>query len=833
MIRENKGVYFKDFTKISEGPVEVNIEKMNLGVFLNKMDIILNDPNIGTVNFWDNEKRYAVMNLFDSYIDSIEEPDRFFLLVKNIIEKYFDGDELEKLNMDNDYDYYLGEHKIISELVNKYKENSNLRNKLKPEQADDIFLNLVTRVEDNHTEHLEEAEVEWEELRRTGNLYYWGTDEGFEEENKKYKNINSVQYEVELEESDAFVWDGNNDEETILINELIASFGRCGGRQSVDKIFELLEQYKTGISGPAKEVFSKIDPAYCAQKLMDLLQKTDDLYDQVLYSQMIYALELGKIGVSGSVVNYLEKEYELQGKQKGEVDFARRITRDGKIGLLDKGGALIGYFELGNLADPNKKRQAQILEVARELLFADPEANDSLRQQFLQDYTRYYEEFFSEEIGVRLSDLNLREQFWFYNFLQNTDKETREKAIEIKDKFGRNGVKTFIAFESDRQAGEKIFKLADSDLRDDLKENIFSKYVALIDILDRVDQELAGFFSKEQRSREVDTGRLTKEIADRVQRVLYSFVEKIDKENFDEAAFADELKEINRDVQVFAAIFKTAFKGEKQVDFAEVRGLDLESRLGVELATDEETVKQMIDIINDNYPDEPEVAEEMEELLNNPEELRKNRFVVLIRTNEESKKDIVSFLRIEKRGDKRVYVGGFNVNRNMRGSAVGEQMINQVIGRLLREGNAVEAVMVPELAAGTHYVEKAGAVAKHYDKKAHGTFHGWFEIEIGGEPLDCRLVSKDKEELLKMYEQKFKDTNPLSHIGEDVILVELKADLKDKAGMERIADISAELLNKQGYVMSRYICLDKACKKRLYGFEKDPAKMVQVAEKAA
>ncbi len=58
-----------------------------------------------------------------------------------------------------------------------------------------------------------------------------------------------------------------------------------------------------------------------------------------------------------------------------------------------------------------------------------------------------------------MSDLTLREQMWMYKYWKETDGDERwDKAVALKDEFGVDGVRTFIAAEFDpRVAGDVVF----------------------------------------------------------------------------------------------------------------------------------------------------------------------------------------------------------------------------------------------------------------------------------------------------------------------------------------------------------------------------------------
>ncbi len=159
-----------------------------------------------------------------------------------------------------------------------------------------------------------------------------------------------------------------------------------------DELYMLLERIAGArMIREISKTLSFIGGTEAARDCMNRLRTTDSVIIQEKYSRALYLLELGKIGVNSGVVNYLEQQYILKGDDEDNVDFARRITGDGKIGLFDERGGFVGYFELGDLITGDVEREAQILEISRDLLFSDPHTPDDIRQQFFADYTYFYE----------------------------------------------------------------------------------------------------------------------------------------------------------------------------------------------------------------------------------------------------------------------------------------------------------------------------------------------------------------------------------------------------------------------------------------------------------
>jgi|GEM_PF-5693196 len=256
---------------------------------------------------------------------------------------------------------------------------------------------------------------------------------------------------------------------------------------------DLLERAPAGsINYEVAQVLSQEKSGEHAQELLDRVRNTDDKLKRDVYSRVLYYMELGKVGVSENVVKYLDMQYELQGGDF-KADFARRITGDGKVGLFDENGNLLGYFDLGDLSQGDKKRDAEVLEVSRQLLFFNTETPDEIRTQFLQDYTHFYEDAFGEVGGVRLNDLTLREQVWMYEFWKGATEKEWQEAVRIKEDHGLNGVKIFQALESSQLSAKTILSFAEKTKEvPQARERVFHVFAGFLDSIDTDAEEIVG-----------------------------------------------------------------------------------------------------------------------------------------------------------------------------------------------------------------------------------------------------------------------------------------------------------------------------------------------------
>jgi hypothetical protein len=385
--------------------------------------------------------------------------------------------------------------------------------------------------------------------------------------------------------------------------------------------------------------------------------------------------------------------------------------------------------------------------------------------------------------------------------------------IRTAQEFGENFIRCFIAFELDAQAGEKLFTIAEKYENAEAKV-IFEAYAHLGMSADDVDKELGEFFVHAPDT--LDKHQATSEIMKRAGDLLTDFSQK-KPESESVHEFVNSVQGIRTDLIVFAALSKMTFKGKGETGFHNIRDLSFGRVSGKDIS--EDVQQQMIAVARENYKSTPDIAEDFAALFGRRELLEKNDFVILMRKNKETGIDeLISFLRIEKRGDGKVHVAAFHVKGALRSSGLGEQMqINTL--RMLAQTDTIHAEVVAENIVGTQYVEKLGFVGKKfvYNSAEEKTYVAEFEIEMGKDTPVYTLRNSNLD-LLEMYEENFSQKDPADYIGEAVILA--RFDLSTQ--MNEMASLADRLINEEGYHLVRYVSLSKDGTKRLYGFEKAP-----------
>jgi len=583
----------------------------------------------------------------------------------------------------------------------------------------------------------------------------------------------------------------------------------------------LSELYKVADSDPSlifirelADAFSEIDPNKAAIEMLKRLKNSERDINRAYYSKILYLMEFGKIEVEDGNVKYLERVFRLQGEQKEEIQVAFRITGDGKIGLFDEEENLIGYFELGELFKEEQEPIRQIIDNFEQLALANPDTDPKIIDNFKKDYLQVYKDF-HDETNVRFSDLRVREQVWFYQYLQEAGKDKQVKAKQLAKKFGREGIKAFISLELDKNAGDSIFAIAEN-FDDEIAQAVFKKYSDLVDSTEGVAKYLKDNFGSDGDDQLV--GEITRGLLNRGKDLLVEFARESKKLGVDEQKnncdeVLDKLKNSKVDIILFTQAFKTA-----RPELSEVKGMEL-ARFDVSELSEGDK-KEMLEISKANWLDRGSAGEgvvaEFEEALNTGQDID---FHVLRKDGK-----VISFMRFEPVKDEagevvpnHKYAGSFNVDPNYRGSAIGKAMIEETLN-YEADRHVLEATVHPGISVGTRYVEDTGfAITKtlpNYDNSGI-TF---FEIVCDRKKnklLESRNM--EKEQVLELYEaQQGQSTDDLLQTEENIVVRRFDPKIENEQVLDAVDSFASV-----GYIVARYFTDSKDNSKRYYVFEKD------------
>lgn len=250
-----------------------------------------------------------------------------------------------------------------------------------------------------------------------------------------------------------------------------------GDETNIERLVEFAgSRYRGAVhKGEFSELFNKLGAFRASQVIRERLQagkkESSKWKEKKLrhYAQILYRLELGRIGISEGGVEYLGKRFDL-GEWNNPSNSVRRLTPEGDLGVIDENDMLQKIFNVGDLTEEGKGVVSpNLLDITKEMLFTpradetkeDALLRESILEEFKQKYNSFFDDSFLEKTGVHVNNLPLKEQGWFLHFTQQTDKVTQDRAHAFVKVYGENGLRTFLAAEYGDEVGQRVLELGD------------------------------------------------------------------------------------------------------------------------------------------------------------------------------------------------------------------------------------------------------------------------------------------------------------------------------------------------------------------------------------
>jgi hypothetical protein len=146
--------------------------------------------------------------------------------------------------------------------------------------------------------------------------------------------------------------------------------------------------------------------------------------------------------------------------------------------------------EANHLIGKMKKFQGEPIAI-EDLTFsrADKTALERYQDiQNLQDYeylmSKPIRETIEQEFGLKLSDLSLKEQFYFLQFVKHKEAKDISLVKEFVKEYGTDGLKTFLSLDYGQELGDKIVELGSKAESAEVKK-LFSEYARIVDTAER------------------------------------------------------------------------------------------------------------------------------------------------------------------------------------------------------------------------------------------------------------------------------------------------------------------------------------------------------------
>lgn len=331
-------------------------------------------------------------------------------------------------------------------------------------QKGPLFMNAVRTIETlNRQEFIKQEDTEGAllEVIKRGSFNWAGDNQDLNDR----KLIKSM-VEGGINDREYFGMDEYDDSQAIF--EAMEILAEIGSEQCVQPILDYIKQSEPNRIYYAARTLSKAAPEKAAQILLKDL-KSESVYENVLAEKLLLNLELGKIGISGEGVQYLNQLYDLDIFNK-KGSFVQRLTNKGEIGVFDENSELMVYFPLQlDGSDSQDNIQAKIMKFTYESLFLpkadETEEERAERERILTDFKAKFSEVylsdFEDKTGVSFNSFSLHEQGWFLEYMNDAPEQEKERAYDFIKEYGHDGLKAFLVMGYGSGNSEIILNLYD------------------------------------------------------------------------------------------------------------------------------------------------------------------------------------------------------------------------------------------------------------------------------------------------------------------------------------------------------------------------------------
>ncbi|MBP9751835.1 MAG: GNAT family N-acetyltransferase [Candidatus Moranbacteria bacterium] len=449
-----------------------------------------------------------------------------------------------------------------------------------------------------------------------------------------------------------------------------------------------------------------------------------------------------------------------------EVEERREIT---KQRLAESGKSvteknIASYAYAGGKEMSRRMKRHQLTQYLPQLPDESPRdyANRIARLSDIRLTSQNTREFF-RDANIGLHHLPWEEQLAASSILID-HRFNREKILEFCKRFGKDGLRTFIASTFGKDINHEVFSFGSDE--PELAESIFHIYASMLSSRDAFSETLdrfrgVGAATAEQFS--TAESAIKSSLTTKAKTFLEKFFSEYStiKHRGHDAkkslinSFSEKFKTVRSDIEMFKSAFRTLYEEGVIENFEDVSGMEFGTKSPEELS--DEDKEAMRRIYDENYPESAGYSKEFREAIFHGLEdaftKKDTRFYVLKKDGE-----MVGYNRFENLPDtederKRKYVGSFNVAPHYRGSKLGDKLFDDCLAQETIDDTIIEAYADPTLPISSHYLETNGFVATGIE-------------DIGGRPLlkimrdpetNARLATKqspqDKEELTRLAEK--------------------------------------------------------------------------------
>ncbi|MFA5131513.1 MAG: GNAT family N-acetyltransferase [Patescibacteria group bacterium] len=413
------------------------------------------------------------------------------------------------------------------------------------------------------------------------------------------------------------------------------------------------------------------------------------------------------------------------------------------------------------------------------------------------------------ETKTPIRELSWSEQILIANYTSEIKDE--QKLKEFVGRYGIDGLKTFLAMERGNNLGEKIIELGlGNRIAPEKASAVFSAISKINELTTQKINDLIPLFFKSGTSVEDDTVNGLRQVL--LQKSAKIIEELADNKNKNFDALLHNLNNNKSEITILAGLLESIKKYQKEFNIESARDLSLQVNDYGE-GINEKDKKEVLEMAEANWNNfgNDKMAKValsgLEEALEND----KNQRAYILKFKDEA----IGFVRFEKTDRSTVYAGSFNVSKDLRGLAIGNDLMEKA---LMREGddNVLEATASIKIPAGCSYVEKIGFVANGIIENYHQTGESLYNIKLDKENnsnYTLRPEGKDGPltiSELKMAAQSCVELKDLIGRETFVLRFDLNSEMADYQKtlselLPKVDDEGRELEAKKGkYTLTRY-----------------------------
>ena len=377
-----------------------------------------------------------------------------------------------------------------------------------------------------------------------------------------------------------------------------------------------------------------------------------------------------------------------------------------------------------------KKVRATLFDISYETLFiGKPNETNEEREQRLKYLEEFKKNYYSlahesvfESTGFQLNNLSFKEQGWFLIYFNKSSEQERKRLTNFVSNFGEEGIKAFLSLEQGEESAENILHIAES-IDHESALAVYLKFNEVASFIKKTDQELSATYLHDNKHISPAS-----EIIKRAEKILTQYSSSIrypdspkNESQSETRQILKDLDHIRTDLIIFSAVFKSCFDNNNNLSFDDVIDLDFMSIISNKI--DETTQKEIIDLAEETYKDNPIVFQEVkEEIQATFAKDKKSQWYLLKQSG-----DLAACIRFDQIDNNTVYAGSFMVNPLLTGSAIGKVMEQKTMD-VMAQTYTIQAVVEMRREIASHYLEKKNFIIKGITQDDKSGIH-LFNIE--------------------------------------------------------------------------------------------------------